>query len=458
MEYGESFKDKRQPETNRIAPIKRYVVSVSLMFILLGIFCFRDSSNQRQTTETTDLEEKFDLLKGASVSDNVDSHMIDITDTTNNESALSSSPDEEVFASPDVPDLSNEPRDPPPVNAEETLETIVPRCSGESAGCAVYALENSGMGSALVSLFMTKAYFRLHGRDFFIADESRYPFYRSEDGKSGVLNAFFTPQFPVLDNKEQYKYIDPAVPDGQSMEGLTNFHKKRSPWRDTYTETSPIVLARRPDYRGGIWEDLRSMEEQDLWKVMVEEMCPSMQYNADTQAKVDEIRVAHSLPRLLEEDKPSVAFHVRRSDKVSQGESELTDGKVYVDKLLEVAPGVDFGKCYIASDDEVAVAEVEQALDDAGIQCDHLSLLDGDKKGGSSGKFTRSTYDASLIFLTELSMLVEASYFVGKWDSNVAVMATILRGCPQVGHTTGNFSNSYHLDKNGFLKDGHAGV
>lgn len=473
MEYGEGLtvKEKRRPVTNKVALVKRYVASVSLFFILLGVFCFKDSSKQRKASETTDLEKKLGMLDGAAVPDNGESPTIGVPEPTTleapEEKNLSDPDVQDVPDVPDVPDVSDIPEVPdvsnqaeasPAANSENELEMIVPRCSEESARCAVYAMEFSGMGSALVSLFMTKVYLKLHGRDYFVADESRYPFYRSKDGKTGVLNTFFTPQFPVLDSKEQYKYVDPVVAEGQSMEMLTHFNKKRSPWRDEYTESSPVVLARRPDYRGGIHQDLRSMEEEDIWKVMKEEMCPSMRYNDETQAKVDEIRLRHSLPSLLEEDKPSVAFHVRRSDKVSQHESELTEGKVYVEKLLEVAPGVDFGKCYIASDDELAVAEVEQALDEAGIQCDHLSLNEGDKKGGKHEKYTRSTYDSSLIFLTELSMLVEASYFVGKWDSNVAVMATVLRGCPQFGHTTENFANSYHLDKFGFLKDGHAGV
>lgn len=433
MEYGETGLEQDEifplgePKIKKRPPVVgRFTVTATTMFAMLGLLLFTGNHHRRTMT----YEEAGDNLK----------------------------------MTLDQPAVSDGLNDSTALSWEEVLATTPSRCANEGSGCLVYALENSGMGSAVISAFMTKVYFqKFKGRDFFVADESRYPYYRSEDGSTGVFNTFFTPQFPVIDDKEQYKYIDPVVPKGQSMEGLTHYTingktKKRSPWRDTYTDKSPIILARRPDYRGNMYNDLRSMDEEELWFLMWEDMCPSLRYNDETQAKVDEIKASHALPNLLELDKPSVAFHLRRSDKVEQGETTLMAGKLYVEKLLEVAPGVEFGSCYIASDDEAAVAEVEQALDDAGIQCDHVSLLEGDKKGGKQGKITRSSYEASLIFLTELSMMVEATYYIGSWDSNVAILATILRGCPQYGHEMRDFAHSYHVNKNGFLKDGNVGV
>jgi hypothetical protein len=186
-----------------------------------------------------------------------------------------------------------------------------------------------------------------------------------------------------------------------------------------------------------------------------------MRLNEEMKQRVGKIKAGYNFPRFARpdtlSDAPSVAFHVRRSDKVEQGESAAFTGQQYVEKLLQVAPGVDFGHCYVATDDQAAVGEVAQALQEAGITCQTWSLPDDDKKGGKEGKWKRSTFDESLIFLAELSILIESTYFVGTWNSNVGIMAGILRGCPEHGHELDAFAHSYHVDDNGFMVSSHVG-
>ena len=60
--------------------------------------------------------------------------------------------------------------------------------------------------------------------------------------------------------------------------------------------------------------------------------------------------------------------------------------------------------------------------------------------------------DATLVFLMELSMLVEATYFVGTFNSNVGELAAVLRACPGSGHSAqAHFAQSYGVDQEDWM-------
>lgn len=62
-------------------------------------------------------------------------------------------------------------------------------------------------------------------------------------------------------------------------------------------------------------------------------MCPHMQFNAYALAEIAARQQDNGV--LVH---PSVAFHIRRGDKVTSKESKEYNGEVYVKKLLTVAP------------------------------------------------------------------------------------------------------------------------
>ena len=86
----------------------------------------------------------------------------------------------------------------PPLTSEDDWASIKRTCSKQYAGCAVYVMEKSGMGSALFGVFKHRIMHRILGRPYFIVNESRYPYYRSPDGSTGVLTTFFTPTCPII--------------------------------------------------------------------------------------------------------------------------------------------------------------------------------------------------------------------------------------------------------------------
>lgn len=92
---------------------------------------------------------------------------------------------------------------------------------------------------------------------------------------------------------------------------------------------------------------------------------------------------------------------------------------------------------------------METALREAHIECEIQSLpADG---GAAKVGSERDSFLSSLTFLTEVSMMVEATYFVGTFNSNVATMATVLRGCPERGHDQEHYYHSYGVDSEIFI-------
>mmetsp|Transcript_12523 Transcript_12523/g.25316 ORF Transcript_12523/g.25316 Transcript_12523/m.25316 type:complete len:482 (-) Transcript_12523:90-1535(-) len=347
----------------------------------------------------------------------------------------------------------------PPLTSEDDWVTIQKTCAKGHAGCAVYVMEKSGMGSALLGVFKHRIMHRVFGRPYFIVDESRYPYYRSPDWSKGVLTTFFTPTFPIIDDPTPFHYIDEILPKGQSMNGMIVKSPKKSKYWDTYTEVSSIITLRRPDTRNEMSDYFLNgnFSEEDLWRMLVEEMCPDLRYNDETQKKVDAVIAEHGFPNLLALETTSVTFHVRRTDKVDQHESIPYTGESYVAQLLEAQPDANPAHCYVATDDASVVQEIITALRQYGLTCQVWDLPDDNKAGGKEGKYIRSTYDESLIFLAELSMMVEATYFVGTWDSNVGILATVLRGCPPYGRQDIPMAHSYHVDDNLFLHSNFVG-
>ena len=96
-----------------------------------------------------------------------------------------------------------------------------------------------------------------------------------------------------------------------------------------------------------------------------------------------------------------MAFHIRRTDKLIS-ESKLYHANEYVKKLLDVTPALnttDFHHCYVATDDENALAEMKEALANAKMTCGVHSLSSGELKVR-----TRSVPLETVRFMTDLSI------------------------------------------------------
>ena len=189
----------------------------------------------------------------------------------------------------------------------------------------------------------------------------------------------------------------------------------------------------------------------------VDSMCDELQFNEKVQPKINRMRAAlyDGLPRFLHSwPYKSVAFHVRRTDKLRK-ESAFFPAEMYVKKLSEVIQEdaiqkADVKLCFLASDDFKVHAEMRQALRSNNFTCHYVYTppLGDDEEGVSSGqKGLRYKAAAGLIFITELSVLMEASYFIGTFNSNVGALVSVLRACPGRYNGTHHYARSYGVDR-----------
>jgi Alpha-(1,6)-fucosyltransferase N- and catalytic domains len=223
-------------------------------------------------------------------------------------------------------------------------------------------------------------------------------------------------------------------------ENLTSFLSKVEvipPHNENISE--PIWITGVHEYRRTIWEhyDWHSLE---YYKAMVRVTCPHMQLNTEGSIDIERFKKQHNFPDFRSR---SVAFHVRRTDKLIQ-EARLYTGDEYVAKLVAVAPRDEIEHCYVATDDEKAVEEIKVSLVSFNVTCQVYSLVHG-----AYTLMNRETVAHGLILVTELSIMTDASYFVGTFGSSISRLATVLRGCnsPEAA----NYSRSFGVDQETWL-------
>lgn len=95
------------------------------------------------------------------------------------------------------------------------------------------------------------------------------------------------------------------------------------------------------------------------------------------------------------------------------------------------------------------VPEITAALRAANFSC-AIHFLVSKNQHGEIGPFhggsSRSTPVSIQQFFTEISILLQASIFIGTFNSNVGRMVALLRSCSRPPHTP-HYAHSYAVDK-----------
>ncbi|CAB9507528.1 expressed unknown protein [Seminavis robusta] len=315
-------------------------------------------------------------------------------------------------------------------------------------------LQGSGLGSQFIYMISQKIYAQDNDR-VFMADDSLYG-YRWDEA-TGVLNGFFRPSFPVI-TAQDYSTIEKVWNVPNYKEGIT-FNKKlgysnaytsgkavqrknNDPMMIFHTTRSEFRLHFRKSYGNG---------GNKLYHRMVSEACANLQFNDQAYAEIQRIKQQANIPDLTAT--PSVAFHVRRGDKTDTKESKAFSGMAYVDRFLMNLENNQHSNitkssirtCFVATGDYRAVQEIQEALQKRKVRCT-LHTLTPPQTTGAVKAYANSDREATLQFLAELSLLLEASYFVGTFNSNVGTLTAVLRKCvhPNAPH----FAHSYGVDNN----------
>ena len=356
-----------------------------------------------------------------------------------------------------------------PTDLATTLATCV-----HAHNCLMYSMGGSGMGAQTLNIFATKLFAeQVYNRTTFLVDETAYDKYARSDGTL-LLRAYFTTQFALVERYDQYTLVDDLLPGDwtmtkwqtetdraarqslaqQALPGINNNNNNNN-----NNDTTDLVIGGVHTFHKFIKKHYRDARE--LYTQIIPHICPSMQFNDRTWKEIQGIRQQYSFESLRRQESTSssssspssssVAFHVRRTDKIIK-ESRLYTAKEYVDKLVSVlqANNVQLSNvdvCFVATDDASVVPEMQSALEATQLSC----RLVYTPTANITGKGDRYRPNSTLIFLAELSMLVEATYFVGTFNSNVGELAAVLRACPGGYPAENHFAQSYGVDQEDWM-------
>ena len=287
----------------------------------------------------------------------------------------------------------------------------------------------SGLCSQLLNLFKTAIYLEeTEGRSMMAVD-CLYGRYTRKT--HGVLKGWFDPKFPVIDSLGDFALVQPYT-----QNFTFRYIPKTNDLRHCKDFTDgDIRVTCLYDYGREIRNHyhLRG-DSTPFYKPLVDKMCPHLQFNAQAAQEMASFREHMGVPAFDENNETTVTFHVRRTDKLN-GESDLYKGEEYVSRLVEVAPNVTFDHCFVATDSYPAVPEIEQALRKHNISC---------KLHYFAREATVSKTE-TLQFFTELSYMINATYFVGTFNSNVGGAVGVLRACSN-DKPMETYANSFGVD------------
>ena len=317
-------------------------------------------------------------------------------------------------------------------------------------------------------------------------DESNYNHLRLNK-THGALKAYFTPDFPLIETVSQYYDLELLRPGGFNYTAeraiASRFVAKDCSDRsEPLHVTSTFSLRRKLMHYYNIrivkfatWVPTRLTGSVKFYDKMTAFMCPHFQFNAETATEIERHRLEHNISSEYYNGKTatSVAFHVRRGDKIRsklwhsggpqnlkdvfwyllhcikpRGESRFFAADAYVKKFLQVVPQKTVVQyCFVASDDYQVIGEMRQALQKHNVPCVVHSITTPTQKGHNR---PGSTFEGNshVHFLSELSVMMEATYFVGTFNSNVGLFVATMRGCHATDRT--HFSHSYAVDRDAY--------
>jgi len=299
----------------------------------------------------------------------------------------------------------------------------------------IYVLRTSGLGSQLMHMLSHKLYYNAQGRNF-MADTSTYG-YRWSDS-IGLLTGYFLPTFPVIDDISQYR----GIADRYNMSNYGHIRNIGLKYSYDLTDLEPVIVVPGAQrlIRKKIFSNYK-VESVGYYNSMAWEACAELQFNDRAISEIEKVKNDHDIPNFRRGR--TAAFHVRRGDKLRR-ESKLYKGSLYVDKLLTIASG-PIDRCFVASDDYRAFEEVKRDILKRNINCTIHTITSKSKRGSEQGKSTQSDHEETVRFLAELSILIDATYFIGTFNSNVASLVALKRKC--IHNEAPNYAHSYGVDR-----------
>ena len=286
----------------------------------------------------------------------------------------------------------------------------------------IYSLTHRGLYSELVNLALAKVYADKYNYRLLV--NSRNWNSKIDNGLSDWFIPYFEETHSILTYQEKIYnnekpwigkiYYNPSAFWGYWRERLYN---------KIFKFFSPTALLSKESFqRMHSGDFLSQYSEGELLNAVSNSFKKFYKYNALTQNSISEKKQYINIPDNY------ISVHIRRGDKIVTGEMEDIDLNIYADTIRKYS--YISNNIYIATDDVTVISYISKKLSDidTNIYYNKENKLKGFDEKTYNLKSDSVRRDEVLNMLFDMDMMINSSFFIGTFSSNVGCVVAMYLG------------------------------
>ena len=286
----------------------------------------------------------------------------------------------------------------------------------------IYSLTHRGLYSELVNLALAKVYADKYNYRLLV--NSRNWNSKIDNGLSDWFIPYFEETHSILTYQEKIYnnekpwigkiYYNPSAFWGYWRERLYN---------KIYKIFNPTALLSKESFqRMHSGDFLSQYSEGELLNAVSNSFKKFYNYNALTQNNISEKKQYINIPDNY------ISVHIRRGDKIVTGEMEDINLNIYLDAIRKYS--FISNNIYIATDDVTVISYISKKLSDIDIKIyyNKENKLKGFDEKTYNLKSDSVRRDEVLNMLFDMDMMINSSFFIGTFSSNVGCVVAMYLG------------------------------
>lgn len=286
----------------------------------------------------------------------------------------------------------------------------------------IYSLTHRGLYSELVNLALAKVYADKYNYRLLV--NSRNWNSKIDNGLSDWFIPYFEETHSILTYQEKIYnnekpwigkiYYNPSAFWGYWRERLYN---------KIFKFFNPTALLSKESFqRMHSGDFLSQYSEGELLNAVSNSFKKFYNYNTLTQNSISEKKQYINIPDNY------ISVHIRRGDKIVTGEMEDIDLNIYADAIRKYS--YISNNIYIATDDVTVISYISKKLSDIDIKIyyNKENKLKGFDEKTYNLKSDSVRRDEVLNMLFDMDMMINSSFFIGTFSSNVGCVVAMYLG------------------------------
>ena len=286
----------------------------------------------------------------------------------------------------------------------------------------IYSLTHRGLYSELVNLALAKVYADKYNYQLLV--NSRNWNSKIDNGLSDWFIPYFEETHSILTYQEKIYnnekpwigkiYYNPSAFWGYWRERLYN---------KIFKFFNPTALLSKESFqRMHSGDFLSQYSEGELLNAVSNSFKKFYNYNVLTQNNISEKKQYINIPDNY------ISIHIRRGDKIVTGEMEDINLNIYVDAIRKYS--YISNNIYIATDDVTVISYISKKLSDIDIKIyyNKENKLKGFDEKTYNLKSDSVRRDEVLNMLFDMDMMINSSFFIGTFSSNVGCVVAMYLG------------------------------